>query len=99
MQRGLERVCDHAGAVLVWVRVADAMPLLRPVVEVALKPPPLRVAGRDEALAPGAQLGQAGPRTRRAAAHRRARSRPLELVAPGRSKMSHRWETWCQPRT
>ena len=36
----------------------DDEPLLCAVVEVALEPPPLRVAGGDEALARGAQLGE-----------------------------------------
>ena len=47
-------------------------PLLCPVVEVALEPPPLRVAGGDETLARGAQLGQLRPGTPPGAARRRA---------------------------
>src|SRR4051794_41830416 len=35
--------------------------LLRAVVEVALEPAPLRVAGGDDALARGAQLGEPAP--------------------------------------
>ena len=52
------------GSVRMWrwiirsCSATDDEPLLRAVVEVALEPPPLGVAGGDDALARGAQLGE-----------------------------------------
>ena len=52
-------VADAAGRNRSWIATRDE-PLLRAVVEVALEPPALGVAGRDDALARGLQLVEPG---------------------------------------
>ena len=72
---GRRRVAADVGLDQPQLQRQGDQPLLRAVVQVALEPPALGVAGGDDPLARGLQLGEPRLRTRRGAARSRARSR------------------------